>query len=374
MAETSDPIYHPGDIDPLRERLYGCWDRYLDRLICEAEDERPARWSRDLSSIEAYLASVEPNRHRFLQMVGGWPQERCELNARREELAQTDRYRLERVFLTVLPGVETDCLLLTPPGDGQRPAVLAQHGLSGTPEEVCGFVDTPHQALYNRLGIRLVEEGYVVIAPHMAGGFGTPQWGAPYAGGEPQQAWNRARAQLSRKSRLVGREIQGLEMLALSRAVDYLQSLDAVDPDRIGMYGLSQGGQSALWLPALDQRIRASVCAAFFNDRKIKQVGPSEHISIYLYTEEEDKIYTGQLLEFADSDIASLICPRAFFVEAGKQDKAVWWKDAAREFAKLKAIYERLGIGDRAGICIHEGGHECRMVESFAFLAQHLKA
>jgi len=373
MSETSDPVYVPGDIDPLRQRLYRCWDSYLDRLIREADDARPARWNRDFSSIEAYLSSIEPNRKRFLQMVGGWPRERCGLNPRRQQVARTSRYNLDRVFLTVLAGVEIDCLLLIPPGGGRRPAVLAQHGLNGTPEEVCGFVEEPHQSPYNRLGIRLVEEGYVVLAPHMVGGFGTEQWGEQYVGGAPQEAWNRARTQLSRKSRLVGREIQGLEMFALSRAVDYLQSLDVVDPERIGMYGLSQGGQSALWLPALDQRIQVSVCAAFFNNRTIKQVGPSEHITIYLYTAEEDKTYTGQLLEFSDSDIASLICPRAFFVEAGKQDGSVWWEDAAREFARLKAIYEKLGVGERAEICIHEGGHECRMVESFAFLARHLK-
>jgi len=246
MSETSDPVYVPGDIDPLRQRLYRCWDSYLDRLIREADDARPARWNRDFSSIEAYLSSIEPNRKRFLQMVGGWPRERCGLNPRRQQVARTSRYNLDRVFLTVLAGVEIDCLLLIPPGGGRRPAVLAQHGLNGTPEEVCGFVEEPHQSPYNRLGIRLVEEGYVVLAPHMVGGFGTEQWGEQYVGGAPQEAWNRARTQLSRKSRLVGREIQGLEMFALSRAVDYLQSLDVVDPERIGMYGLSQGGQSAL--------------------------------------------------------------------------------------------------------------------------------
>jgi len=371
VATSSDPVFEPSEIDPLRERLYRAWDGYMDRLIEQAEKTRASRWERDLTSPEAYAKSVEPNRRHFLALIGGWPEERCELNPRRELLAETDRYALFRVFITVVPGVEVDCLLLVPPHEGQRPAVLAQHGLNGTPEQVCGFLKDPYP--YNRLGIRLAEEGYVVIAPHMAGGFGSGEWGEQYVGGEPQVSWNRARVQLFRKSRLVGREIQGLEMFALSRALDYVCSLEAVDPARLGMYGLSQGGQSALWLPALDERIQVSISAAFFNDRKIKQVGPSEHITCYLKTVEEDKTYTGQLLEFSDSDIASLICPRAFFVEAGKRDLAVWWEDAAREFAKLKAIYEKLGIGDRADICIHEGGHECRMVESFEFLARHLK-
>jgi len=204
MSQTSDPAYGPGEIDPLRERLYRCWDSYLDRLILEAEEARPTRWNRDFSSIEAYLRSIEPNRGRFLQMVGGWPPDRCELNPRRQQVARTSRYDLDRVFLTVLPGVEIDCLLLIPPGGGRRPAVLAQHGLNGTPEEACGFVEERHQFPYNRLGIRLVEEGYVVLAPHMVGGFGTEEWGEQYVGGEPQTEWNRARVQMFRKSSLVG--------------------------------------------------------------------------------------------------------------------------------------------------------------------------
>ena len=47
-----------------------------------------------------------------------------------------------------------------------------------------------------------------------------------------------------------------------------------------------------------------------------KQVIPSEHYRPFALTVEEDKTYP-HLHEFADSDIASLICPRAFMVEEG---------------------------------------------------------
>ncbi len=369
---SEDPVFSWADIDQRRRQVYEAYDRYYVRRCRQAYATRGERWHRDFSSPEAYERSVQPNRQSFLRMLGGWPWERGDLRPRVERLAETDRYTLDRVWLTVFENVQIDCLLLTPPNADRNPAVLAQHGLNGTPEDVCGFIENVEQSSYNKIGIRLAERGFVVIAPHMAGGYGQPVKGAGHLPGLEGAAWGRARTQLYRKAMLVGERLMGAEMFSLSRALDYLETLPTVDPARLGMYGLSQGGQSALWFPALDTRIKASVAAAFYNSRLEKMIEPSDSYTAYLFTEEEDKFFVGQLLEFADSDIASLICPRAFMVEAGKQDGAVYWELAAKAFDELKAIYERLGVGDRADLCLHEGGHECRAIESLDFLAKWL--
>ena len=49
------------------------------------------------------------------------------------------------------------------------------------------------------------------------------------------------------------------------RAVDLLESLPEVDPDRIGVIGHSLGGHNALFVAAFDQRIRAVVSSCGFN-------------------------------------------------------------------------------------------------------------
>jgi dienelactone hydrolase len=369
---ADDPLMAETDIQARREKLYEAFDAYYSRLCAQTEETRQERWHRDFSSPEAYVKSVEPNRQRFLEMLGGWHWERGELEARVEHVADTDRYRLERVWLRCFEDIEMDCLLLTPPGEGPRPVVMAQHGLSGTPEQVCGLFKP--ESGYNRIGIRLAEAGYVVIAPHMAGGCAEGEGGESYAPGLKGISWGRARTRLNRKAFQVGQRLFGAEMFCLSRAVDYLGTLPTVDPERLGFYGLSQGGQTALWFPAIEQRIKCSVEASFFNHRYLKQVVPGgDNYTAYLDTEEEDKFYPAQLLEFSDSDIASLICPRAFFVEQGTDDRAVYWKAAQDEFEKLKAIYERLGIPERTDICVFEGGHEIRAVESLAFLNRWLR-
>ena len=368
----TDPLIPDSDIRPRRQKLYEAFDAYYSGLCEETERTREGRWSRDFSSIEAYERSIEPNRQRFLQMLGGWRWERGDLRPRVEHVLDTDAYRLERVWLTCFEGIEIDCLLLTPPGEGPRPVVMAQHGLSGCPEEVCGFSE--YGAAYGRIGIRLAEAGYTVIAPHMVGGYGEGERGRTYVAGLEGISWGRARTRLNRKAFQVGQRVFAAELFCLSRAVDWVQTLPDVMPERIGFYGLSQGGQTALWFPAVERRIKAVVGASFFNHRYKKQVisGGGDYTA-YLDTEEEDKFYPAQLLEFSDSDIASMICPRAYMVEQGNHDMSVHPDCARFEFAKLKAIYEGLGIGERAELLIFEGKHEIRGIEGIAFLNRWLR-
>lgn len=53
--------------------------------------------------------------------------------------------------------------------------------------------------------------------------------------------------------------IHGKDTWDTMRAIDYLQSLDFVDGDRIGMVGHSYGGHSTIFTAALEPRIRAAV-------------------------------------------------------------------------------------------------------------------
>ena len=59
-------------------------------------------------------------------------------------------------------------------------------------------------------------------------------------------------------------EVQGRTLLAsclheVSVALNFLVSRDEVDPARLGFIGHSYGGRIALWAPAFDPHITASV-------------------------------------------------------------------------------------------------------------------
>src|SRR5215510_6682670 len=76
-------------------------------------------------------------------------------------------------------------------------------------------------------------------------------------------------------SELATRLVQGRTLLSkclhdVSVALDYLVARPEVDPLRIGFIGHSYGGKMAIWAPALDNRIRASVsncgCVSYVGD------------------------------------------------------------------------------------------------------------
>jgi cephalosporin-C deacetylase-like acetyl esterase len=311
----------------------------------------------------------------FAQMIGYGGQPECDPEPEWEDVAETDRYTVRRLWLQVLPGVRMDALYLVPLGDGKRPLVVAQHGLCGTPEEACGFV---HDAIrddysYHRMGIRLAERGFVVLAPHMVGGYGTDEGGARFVPELGTEEWARGRTQIYRKAYLIGERLIGTELMCISRILDYVATLPEVDPERIGFYGLSQGGQCALFFPAVDKRVIATVCSAFFQRRIGKMIDYSYPRTPYIKTYEEDKFFWGWLKYFDDADIVSLICPRAFAAETGRQDGAVWHEASRAAYEEAREHYRRLGIEDRIAYLEHEGGHVARGVESLDFLARHLQ-
>jgi hypothetical protein len=60
-----------------------------------------------------------------------------------------------------------------------------------------------------------------------------------------------------------GRLLMGERLWDLIRCVDYLESMPDVDRSRIGCAGLSLGGEMAMWLGAMDERLSATVSAGF---------------------------------------------------------------------------------------------------------------
>lgn len=328
-------------------------DAYYQGLGANYLVEMARWWKPDFSSLAAYERSVAPNRARFLEMLGGWRWPRVDLNPRKFRLGETAEYFIDRVFLRAFYGVEAYGIMLTPRGTGPFQAVICQHGFYGSPETVCGLVAEPD--IYHQFGATVARRGYVVFAPRVMNSA-------------------ESRRLLYRKAMLVGERLLGLEMFKISRIVDFLQSLDHVISDKIGIYGLSMGGTTALSAAAADPRLAAAVVSGNFNHRVRKMISKSaEGRYSYIESEEDDKFFPRWLVEFSDAEVASLICPRPTFIEASTRDGAVRLDDAKIEFARLRQVYERLGIPERAEMGVFEGVHEIRGVESLAFLDRWLR-
>ena len=209
----------------------------------------------------------------------------------------------------------------------RRPVVVAQHGLEGTPKDVVeGDVGA-----YHDFAARLADRGFVVFAPQN-----------PYRGGDRFRWLNKTAntVKLSMFSFIVAQHDQILRWLA---------SLPFVDESRIGFYGLSYGGTTAMRVPSVLEGYALSICSANFNEDIYKTVSTSHDFAYPFYRTWEVGFFNlGNT--FGHAELASLILPRPFMVERGMHDTVGTDAWVSHEFGKVRWLYSQLGIGDRAVI------------------------
>jgi len=180
------------------------------------------------------------------------------------------------------------------------------------------------------------------------------------------------RNRIERLCRLADISLPGIELARVQHLLDVVLTDPRIDPDRVGMWGLSLGGMATMfWMP-LEPRIKAGIVSGWFNHRRNKMVIPDDRYSCFLETKEEHAFFTGWLTEFTDHDVVSLICPRPLLIQHGKKDGIAYWPQVQEEFDIAKTHYDKLKIEDRIRIDIHEGGHEAIIGTGVKFMTRWL--
>jgi dienelactone hydrolase len=325
------------------------------RTECEALPQRRAElWKWDYSSVEAFLDSVRENRERWSRAVGVGPFSRPEqpLCPEFAPFFETDTIVAQWLSLPFLGQYRARAVLAIPKrGNPPFPLVVAQHGIGSSPERVFGFDDPEN--IYHAYSRRLVEAGFAVLAPLNV-------------------TEARPRARLQRMCLMLGGTLFGLEIRRTARLLDYVQSRPDIDAGRMGMWGISLGGAYVMFTMPLEPRLRAGVTTAWFNRRVAKMVVDDPRYSCFLSADEEHVFIPGWLREFADSDLASLICPRPLQIQTGKCDSIAWWPLVLQEYEEAAEHYRRLGLAERIELDLHEGGHEADVEAGISFLRRWL--
>lgn len=111
---------------------------------------------------------------------------------------------------------------------------------------------------------------------------------------------------------LQGSTLQAKYISDLCRGLDFLESLDFVDSERIGAIGHSLGGQETLWLTWYDPRVKAAVSSCGFSQiRAILREGINHNLAMYSFG----------FLNIGDiSDIVCDLAPRPFMMTNGTED------------------------------------------------------
>ena len=373
--QAGPPLVDPVDDHAILGRtsaVFKSYESFLRDRLTHLNATRHKHWQRDYSSVDAYETSIEPMRDRLKAMLGFWvePKDRQPAVAtNRRLLLEHEKFTAYLFDLEVFDGISTYGIELIPVASSPHPGLLIQHGYGGTPEAACGFTADANgeDYVYRSMGIRAAMHGFHVIAVNHPTMTNLPEDQMPPAAGDaPHTQFGKNR--LHRMAVMAGGALFGIDMMTSSRGIDLLNHCNS-----IGMYGLSQGGQSALFLTALDTRIKASVCSAYFNTRIDKLIGPHRALN-YLDSNEEDKFFSEVISHFTDSELVSLIAPRAFAVEAGQHDGTIDFERSLAEFQRAKVHHHNLGLEDHIEFIGHAQGHVSATVQAFDFLKRHLHA
>ena len=320
---------------------------YARRVIRESSQERATVWSKEDHTQMRTLV--------WDDMIGRLPDPSMPPNPHTRLIFDEPKFRGYEVVLDVWPNVNAYGYLLVPkdikPGE-KRAAVVCQHGLEGRPKNVAdpAFVDKT----YGQFAVRLAEQGFVTFSPQN-----------PYVLGD--------------RFRQIGRKAHPWRLTQFSfvtgqhqRILEWLGGLYFVDAKRIGFYGLSYGGYTAMRIPALLENYALSICSGNFTEW-VWKVASLDAPYVYPLTQEYD-IPEFNLAHVANyAELASLIFPRPFYVERGHRDGVSWDEWVAYEYAKVFRFYSQKGLKDRTAIEYFDGPHQINGVGTFEFLKKHLR-
>ncbi|MEE3232870.1 MAG: alpha/beta hydrolase family protein [Candidatus Latescibacterota bacterium] len=160
-----------------------------------------------------------------------------------------------------------------------------------------------------------------------------------------------------------GRTLMGERLWDLICCVDFLESMEEVDNERISCIGNSLGGEMVMWLAAIDPRISAAVSSSFLT--RMDQM-ENNHCMCWKFPGLRD------IVDFPD--IYSLIAPRPLLCQNGlKEPPTQFPVDLAREaMDEIQVIYHDLNTSENLQFIAHEGGHEVHLPSLCSFLDRHL--
>ena len=317
--DRNKPIYPRGPIE-LQNHGNRLWFRniYIRELkketkLCQGNHQSEAaaveqlkRMAATYSTLDEWKWRAEKIRFQILEGSRLFPlPQRTPLNPIVHNRREYDGYSVESAAFEARPGYFVYGNLYRPLGSqtAKRPGILCPHGHARGPEGGRLRADQQHRCA------TLARMGAVVFSYDMIG-FGDSEvlgWKHSHPQALTLQTWSSI------------------------RAVDFLQSLKDVDPEKIGVTGCSGGGTQTFLLTALDQRIKVSVPVVMV----------SAHFFGGCNCESGMPIHKTAMLETNNAEIAALCAPRPMKLISVGGD---WTKNNPKvEFPYIQSVYDLFG-------------------------------
>ena len=304
----------------------------------QARDEL-ARFKKTYSNLQQWKQRAQAIRQGILRGAELSPlPPRCPLNPIIHSKRTYDGYSVENAAFESLPGIFVTGNLYRPTkGDGPFAGILCPHGHWSSASDYGRFRPDMQKrcATFARMGA-------IVFAYDMVG-----------YGDWKNAGWTHKYPKALK-----------LQLYNSIRGVDFLVSMDDVDPARIAITGASGGGTQSFVLTAVDDRIAVSA--------------PVVMVSAHFYggcdCESGMPIHKSAGHETNNAEIAALAAPRPLLLVSCGKD---WTKNVPQvEFPYIKDIYALYGAADRVeNVHLPDEGHDygrSKRLGVYRFFAKHL--
>jgi len=306
-----------------------------------------------LRSLEEWNAMRPGLVKEYYDMLGLWPiPEKTPLRATVTRVLDRGDYVVEMLHYQSRPGLYVTANLYRPKtieAGARLPAVLY----------VCGHSPRGrdgNKTAYQSQGIWFARHGYVCLV------LDTLQMGeiaGIHHGTYREGRW----WWLSR-----GYTPAGVEAWNGIRGIDYLVSRPEIDPDRIGVTGISGGGAATFWIAAADERVRVAVPVSGLADL-------GSYVTNRVINGHCDCMFVYNTHQWPWTRLAALVAPRPLLFMNSDRDPIFPMDANDRIINRLERVYSWYGAGDLVDSFVSLGGHAYRRdlrQAAYRFLNQHL--
>jgi dienelactone hydrolase len=340
-AESAGPIAKPlpGDV-------------MIDTYLKEETKRLSTRFLDGAKTLREWEAR-KPRLHReYLDMLGLWPlPKKTPLHAKVTGTVERGPVVIEKLHFQSRPGLYvTGNLYRQRKPAGRLPTILYVCGHSGRGRD-------GNKTAFQDHGMWFARNGYVCLIVD------TLQLGE--VAGKHHGTYNLGRWWWQAR----GYTPAGVECWNGIRALDYLVSRPDVDPDKLGVTGISGGGASTIWIAAADERVKVAVPVSGMSDLE-------SYVSHKVINGHCDCMFVYNTYQWEWTTIIAQIAPRPLLFANSDHDPIFPMDGNRRIIARLRRLYKMYGKPELVDDYVSKGGHDYRpdlRVAVFRWINKHLK-
>jgi dienelactone hydrolase len=285
--------------------------------------------------------------------------EKTPLNVKITGKIKKEGYTLENLVYESLPGFYVTASLFVPDNITEPvPGILFCSGHSAI---------AYRRPLYQQPLLNLVKKGFVVLAFDPIGQGERLQYFNPETGESVIGGSTKEHSYPSVQVALIGKSVARYFIWDGIRGIDYLSSRSEVDPDRIGVHGLSGGGTQTAYISALDERVTAAAPACYITSyrRLIESIGVQDG---------EQNFYHGIKRMIDHPDFIEARVPKPTLIMATTND-FFSIQGVKETYDEVKGVYNILGLRENVDLTVddYQHGYTIKNREAmYEFFLKHL--